>query len=177
MGTANTGIALPREMGCFEVLESPFFKNKYDTKKNSEELKKNTKKRERVYINAFEIMFKPLLERIGSCKKRMALIEKCEEIINKNLNIEHIIKKNLEEVYFRRFLLSKEEVALLRYNFKSINWTKPESNDEFLDELMTENHLEINKNILEKVAEKRRNKPLLMAFQDYHENIENDEKK
>jgi len=147
------------------INEHPFFKDLLSSDKDIHK----PRERNKIEISPYELMCKCILKHNAKRAEKYELLEKCEEIIEKNMNIEYLIRKNFEVIYLKKLLLSKDEKAFFRYNYKSINLVRPETTLQFFEELDTEFNAKITKELIEK-ADENGNQPLLEEFADYHTN-------
>ena len=145
--------------------EHPFYKDLFGSDKNVSKPRERNKRE----ISPYELMFGCFLKRDEKYKEMLELLEKCEEIIEKNLSIEYMVRKNFELIFLKKILLSKDEKLFFRYNMKSINIPKPETTERFMEELNHEFNGKITKEVIEK-AEENGNEHLLEEFADYHTN-------
>ncbi len=127
------------------------------------------RERNKVKVSPYELMCMCLLKKSQKYEKKIEIIKTCEEIIEKNTNIEYIIRKNFEVIFLKKYLLNQDQKNFFRYNFKSINLTKPETTRNFIEELDHEFNLEINKDMIYKASDNG-NDHLLEEFADYHTN-------
>ena len=89
----------------------------------------NSRKREKVFITPYQLMFKCCLERCQKNKPKYDVLLECENIIEKNFNVSYMIKKNFETIFLKKHVFNTQKLSFFRYNLKSINFSNIDRND------------------------------------------------
>jgi len=125
----------------------------------------------RYYVSPYELMFECCYRRFSpKTKAKYELIKKCTNLIEKTMNIEHIIKKNFELSFLKQYLLSKTEVNMFKYHFKTLNLCNYDDSMSHLRLLRTEGIEPLTKDQL--IAHSmQENDKMFEIFFDYHLNL------
>ena len=149
------------------IEEHPFFKRLIE--ENDEDKISKPRVRQKYVLSPYFLMLGCFLKNVEKYKAKYELLEKCESIIEKNLSIDYDIRKKFEAIFLKKHVFNKDERTFFRFNMKSINITKPEKCEGFIDELEKEYNEKITKDLIKDVA-MRKNFDLLEDFADYHTN-------
>ena len=154
---------------------------KQKAKEMSEMKRSNEAKAKRaIKISIYDIIIDSFnLSKWCLSRKKIDLMRKSWEIIEKNTDITNIIKKQFEIVFLKRILLTKTQINLFKYNFLDINLDDYETamtyleeiNDEF-DDVNREQFMEL----LKKDDMMKQNEYLQLKLKEFNEIKDNDSK-
>ena len=118
-------------------------------------------------ISPYDLMFACCKKCNPKNKPKYEIIKKCGNILEKALNIEYIIKKNLELDFLKEHLLTQTEHNLFKYHFKNLNISNLDKTISYLKLLRSEGVDTVTKEELVHEAGKKHSK-LFEVFYDYH---------
>lgn len=130
-----------------DVLRDDMNDTETGLKAQDEELKIKKKEYE---ISPYFLMCGFILRRFERFKVKFALIDQCEEIIEKMSDVDYDFKKKFEQIYMKKYLFNEnpEEISFFRYNVKTVNFSRNNKSTQFLKELQDEFNTKISRTML-----------------------------
>ena len=121
-------------------------------------------------ISPYDLMFECCKKNLNSKNKaKYELIKKCNGILEKSMNVEYIIKKNIEVNLLKEYILNQTEINMFKYHFKPLNILNYDDSMNYLKKIKSEGVEVLTKDEL-KVQAFKENNLLFEAFFDYHSN-------
>ncbi len=120
-------------------------------------------------ISPYELMCECCMNKDPNKKQRYQVINKCKSIIEKAMNIEYIIKKNMEVNFLKEYLFDQSERNVFKYHLRPLNIMNFDYTMEYLRKVKKEGEQDVTKDQLIDLAMKE-NKHLFEQFFDYHAN-------
>ena len=118
-------------------------------------------------ISPYELMFECCLKFESRRKAKYELIKKCSGILEKSMNIEHIIKKNIEVNLLKENILTQTERNMFKFHFKPLNLLNYDDSMCYLKKIKSEGVETLTKDELINEALKEKSK-MFEFFHDYY---------
>ncbi len=118
-------------------------------------------------ISAFELMFECCLKLKARNKARYEIIGKCKDIVEKYMNVEYMIHKQIEMNFLKNYILNNNDYQMFKYHFKSLNFSNVDETMQYLKFLKKENLKPVTKDVLVQQV-MTGHKKMLDAFYEYH---------
>jgi hypothetical protein len=101
-------------------------------------------------------------------KKRYMILQKCLDVVDKNLQVDYLIRKFFEVECLKRMLLTTNQQKLLKFQFRYINFANYEKSMEFLDMLADEEGKMFSNEDAKTEDEKPIDEKLIEGLRDYY---------
>lgn len=140
------------------------FRQLNENNKKKELIQKNTQEVGTQEISCFYLLFRKII----CCKKeKVEIIEKCLEILKTYIQVDSIIKSQMDLIFLRRLILTESQNMLFKFLFMNIEMDKPIKTHAFLKGVQ-EKHPEIDFELFKSLSRDNRiDKILLDKFDEY----------
>ena len=121
-------------------------------------------------VTPYDLMFECCYKKYDPRKKaKYELYKKCLSILEKTMNIEYIIRKDMEVNFIKEYLLNQTENNMFKYHFKPLNVLNFDDSMDHLKKLKSEGVQCLTKDELINEVLNGNNK-IFEVFFDYHAN-------
>ena len=118
-------------------------------------------------VSPYDLMFECCCKKNPKNRQKYEIINKCNNILDKCTNLEHIIKKNMEVDFLKEYILSSTEIDMFKYHFKNLNLYNFENTMRYLKTLRSEGVKTLTKEkLIDQVLNGKTD--LFEVFYDYH---------
>jgi len=123
-------------------------------------------------VTPYDLMFECCYKKYDPRKKaKYELYKKCLSILEKTMNIEYIIRKDMEVNFIKEYLLNQTENNMFKYHFKPLNVLNYDDSLAHLKKIKSEGVYDLTKEqLINEVI--HGNNRLFEVFFDYHSNWE-----